>query len=179
MRVRRAFPAGSSARPRRRFNGAALLRVRRVARSSCKTCSSERLQRGRTLASAESRPAPRRTAMSRPASTGPHSCECGEQHFGHLGHRIDPRASTGPHSCECGEPACRKTPRLPTPRLQRGRTLASAESSPRLIDNYCSAVASTGPHSCECGEIAARSDPHRRAAASTGPHSCECGEKDR
>ena len=111
---------------RRRFNGAALLRVRREGLGWGMPLPVLPLQRGRTLASAESRSTWRQSSAVMAASTGPHSCECGE------GGADDDQdgsgcASTGPHSCECGELA-------------------------HPLDHLRRAHASTGPHSCECGE---------------------------
>ena len=161
--------------------------------------ASGRLQRGRTRVSAESTRTRGSASLPRMASTGPHSCECGEDRVVRLPCSLA-LASTGPHSCECGELATSSGTK-PDAGLQRGRTRVSAESPPAVQNQKLTCQlqrgrtrvsaerrkpptspprrrpASTGPHSCECGEALPRPPQvqHHRAA-STGPHSCECGE---
>ena len=109
------------------FNGAALVGVRRVDSLSALGLPGHLLQRGRTRGSAESGFGGGRGGVPDLASTGPHSWECGEMPaVGRLIDR-DRHASTGPHSWECGEL---------TAQLASGTVMR----------------ASTGPHSWECGE---------------------------
>ena len=139
------------------------------------------LQRGRTRGSAE-RAVPlegRRRAL--PASTGPHSWECGEDAqrtrprcaawLGFNGaalvgvrrgrarprtQRIARHASTGPHSWECGEVHGVVVLHVAVAALQRGRTRGSAESRLDSSNAARPRAASTGPHSWECGEVKVR-----------------------
>ena len=61
-----------------RFNGAALVGVRREGLALAMTDQRTTLQRGRTRGSAESIPDKRAKLKALVASTGPHSWECGE-----------------------------------------------------------------------------------------------------
>ncbi len=232
--------------PRRGFNGAAVLRLRkdpapRAARlrhveastgpQSCDcgkspppTAHASRrivLQRGRSLATAESSPAAvdkvvlrllqrgrslataesirRRTRRARwscfngaavlrlrkgscarsawprrRASTGPQSCDCGKG-SARRGRERSARASTGPQSCDCGKLWTALIPGGKPMPLQRGRSLATAESSPSLRSAK-PASASTGPQSCDCGKLPDRVHARRGGIASTGPQSCDCGK---
>ena len=135
-----------------------------------------------------------------PASTEPHSWECGEStascattapsgcfngaalvgvrrdHRHILGPWLDAHASTEPHSWECGEWPTRCV--VPTQIWRfNGAALVGVRRAclPRL-PLVTSFPASTEPHSWECGEVLLVDGGRTRPGASTEPHSWECGE---
>ncbi len=146
MRPARSRPAS------RRFNGAALKRVRRRTRWHWTLESHRWLQWGRTQKSAETRQNALRLAEIFEASMGPHSKECGD------------------------ESAVARSPAIVV--LQWGRTQKSAETGHHPRHATRTRIhASMGPHSKECGDtpLATRARRPDRAA-SMGPHSKECGD---
>ena len=110
------------------FNGAALVGVRRAA----------------AIAG---------TAAGRgPASTEPHSWECGERGTPPRNPQPSKEASTEPHSWECGEEYhCAKT--RPTSMCFNGAALVGVRRVLRAaVCRRTTGMASTEPHSWECGE---------------------------
>ncbi len=189
--------AGSSLRSPG-FNGAALVRARRVARRACgrkwrrgfNGAALVRARRGRTCTC--------RSRIRRWASTEPRSCERGEvERRGYevcipgcfngaalvrarralRGRTVVPRrkASTEPRSCERGEQELRDAGETASA-LQRSRARASAESLGRDWRRF---------PSCKLQRSRARASAERRLRhprrsdwkmASTEPRSCERGE---
>ena len=85
-------------------------------------------------------------------------------------------ASTEPHSLECGVLVQRIRLDRPLKSLQRSRTRWSAERAWRPPGPRCGGGASTEPHSLECGEVLIPQIEAILHVASTEPHSLECGE---
>ena len=88
-------------------------------------------------------------------------------------------ASTEPHSLECGEPGW--SPRgSPARRGFNGAALVGVRrEAAKLLAQMQGWEASTEPHSLECGELYSSYGKHFSHLASTEPHSLECGERRR
>ena len=142
MGVRRAHCAGTPHQTStRRFNGAALVGVRRVAAYVVK---------GSSIIA---------------ASTEPHSWECGEVPLRRigicaLGPRLQ-RSRTRGSAESCAPNVCPQ----PVVKLQRSRTRGSAERWCGLRSSTNHSTASTEPHSWECGE---ESEDGRDTSATVG-----------
>jgi len=160
-----------------RFNGAALVRVRKC------LCRRDRAE------------------AEELASMGPHSFECGNLFVRSPSPALC-QASMGPHSFECGNLLANAGIKGSEAGLQWGRTRSSAEMPRRAGPPRARAAASMGPHSFECGNVgvlvaddvpAARlqwgrtrssaeiapvwRQGKRGQRASMGPHSFECGNR--
>jgi len=181
-----------------RFNGAALVRVRKSSMRWLRTSSPSRLQWGRTRSSAEMWLLERFFGCRGLASMGPHSFECGN---GSRRPSIAPRAacfngaalvrvrksrgercrttatrhaSMGPHSFECGNSAMRRTSRARirfngAALVRVRKSLAACQTAPKRSTLQWGRTRSSA-EMCRCSSSCG---PMR--AASMGPHSFECG----
>jgi len=114
---------------RPRFNGAALVRVRKCGPSRSWAGSSWTLQWGRTRSSAEIRPPGGARSPGQDASMGPHSFECGNDSSGFFGLAAADRLQWGRtrSSAEISRGVVRE---FSADVLQWGRTRSSAEMRP-------------------------------------------------
>ena len=173
-RVRRGWSGPRHRGPRPRFNGAALRRVRRASATRSTSIRSTgfngaALRRVRRAA----RHGRGRHAQER-ASTGPHSGECGEV----LRRRRDfaaPCASTGPHSGECGELLLVAGRIVELTVLQRGRTPESAESREcvRHSPGRCKLQRGRTPESAESSQARPQGARGRSLQRGRTPESAE------
>ncbi len=178
LRLRKAHVAAHQSRGARGFNGAAVLRLRKVSGAGKNHDAILALQRGRSLATAESAESPMScpsvVVLQRGRSLATAESAAREAEPLRL---LD--ASTGPQSCDCGKQRIANEHRRLVLSLQRGRSLATAESQPGVLVHAAQERASTGPQSCDCGKRRRRDRHAVDEHASTGPQSCDCGKETR
>jgi len=133
VRVRKSSSPPAPWSARCGFNGAALVRVRKLAKYLPHGTTFKMLQWGRTRSSAEILDLERAIVLAQHASMGPHSFECGN---------FQARGWTWWE-----------------PTLQWGRTRSSAEMPFKLARQRHVSPASMGPHSFECGNLRVIGEP--------------------
>jgi len=84
-------------------------------------------------------------------------------------------ASMGPHSFECGNLGRARVAQRPGGPASMGPHSFECGNPGRPQPALCAESASMGPHSFECGNVKLSRQCHRPKRASMGPHSFECG----